>query len=345
MKPGKLKHKMQTDLFQRRELSEISPEFDPEAVVSLVNGDTLTVLRAMPTGAVQLIITSPPYNIGKAYEVRTELTNYLDWLKPIIVELGRVLRDGGSVCWQTGNYVDESEVFPLDIYFYPLFKELGLNLRNRIVWHFEHGLHCSKRLSGRYETLLWFTKGKDYTFNLDSVRVPSKYPGKTNFKPGPDYGKPSGNPLGKNPSDVWKLMVHEWEVSLWNIPNVKANHPEKTIHPCQFPIELVERCVLAFTSENDLVLDPFSGVGSALLAAQRHGRRAMGIDKEADYIAEAKRRMQQLWDGTLPYRPLGKPVHTPTGREKVAQLPVEWQRNGTLCKSQEPTLLTVDKEP
>jgi DNA modification methylase len=218
-------------------------------------------------------------------------------------------------------------VFPLDIWFYPTFKRLGLKLRNRVVWHFEHGLHCSVRFSGRYETLLWFTKGEDYTFNLDVIRVPSKYPGKTHFT-GPKYGLPSGNPLGKNPSDVWKLMAHEWETGLWEIPNVKANHPEKTFHPCQFPIELVERCVLSMTNEDDWVLDPFSGVGSALLAALRHNRRAMGCDKEPAYIDEAKRRIKSLYAGTLPYRQLGKPVHQPTGREKVSQIPKQWLQNG-----------------
>jgi DNA modification methylase len=222
-----------------------------------------------------------------------------------------------------GNYVEDAEVFPLDIWFYPLFKKLGLQLRNRVVWHFDHGLHCSLRFSGRYETLLWFTKTDSYTFNLDKVRVPSKYPGKTHYT-GPKRGLPSGNPLGKNPSDVWAFMASEWETGLWEIPNVKANHPEKTLHPCQFPIELVERCVLAFTDPGDLVLDPFSGVGSALLAALRHGRRAMGCDKELAYVQEAISRIRKLHDGTLPYRPLGRPVYQPTGREKVSQVPTQW---------------------
>lgn len=318
---------MHTDLFRLDAQTVISDTFNPEAEVTLAQGDTLETLLGMPDGCVKLVISSPPYNIGKEYEARKELCHYLDSLRPILSELARVLATGGSLCWQVGNYVENSEVFPLDIFFYPIFKDLGLQLRNRIVWHFEHGLHCSVRFSGRYETLLWFTKGEDYTFNLDSIRVPSKYPGKTNFRPGSNYGKPSGNPLGKNPGDVWKLMLQEWETGLWNIPNVKANHPEKTTHPCQFPIELVERCVLAFTNEGDMVLDPFSGVASAILAALRHGRRAMGIDKETAYIAEAKRRVQQLHDGTLPYRPLGKPVFQPTGREKVSQIPMEWMQN------------------
>jgi adenine-specific DNA-methyltransferase len=302
----------------------VTDTYSETADIVFALGDSHDILRNCPDGFASLIITSPPYNIGKEYESQTRLDRYLEQLAPILEQLVRVLSSRGSLCWQVGNYVDKSEVFPLDIYFYPLFKKLGLQLRNRIVWTFEHGLHCSKRFSGRYETLLWFTKTDDYTYNLDSVRVPSKYPGKTNFRPGPKYGLPSGNPLGKNPGDVWKLIVNEWETGLWNIPNVKANHPEKTIHPCQFPIELVERCVLALTSENEWVLDPFNGVGSAMLAAVRHNRRAMGCEREPKYIEEAKRRMNMLFSGDLPYRPLGKPVHQPTGREKVSQIPQQW---------------------
>jgi len=304
--------------------AEISDCYSESADIVFAQGESHKILAECPDNFASLIITSPPYNVGKEYESQIRLNDYLKNMEPIIKELVRVLSPQGSLCWQVGNYVDKSEVFPLDIYFYPLLKKLGLQLRNRIIWTFEHGLHCSVRFSGRYETLLWFTKTDDYTFNLDPVRIPSKYPGKTHFRPGPKYGLPSGNPLGKNPGDVWKIMAKEWESGLWNIPNVKANHPEKTIHPCQFPIELVERCVLAFTSEGDWVLDPFSGVGSAMLAAVRHGRRAMGCEQETQYVDEAKQRMNKLFSGELPYRPLGKPVHQPTGKEKVSQIPQQW---------------------
>ncbi len=310
-------------LFEPNEEVVFEPAFKPSARIVLAHGDSLETLKGMPDGAAKLIITSPPYNIGKEYETQTKLEHYLDSLGPILHEVVRVLSPHGSLCWQVGNYVEESEVFPLDIWFYPIFKRLGLQLRNRVIWHFEHGLHCSVRFSGRYETLLWLTQTDDYTFNLDTVRVPSKYPGKTHYA-GPKHGLPSGNPLGKNPSDVWTVMAAEWEIGLWEIPNVKANHPEKTAHPCQFPIELVERCVLAFTEPDDLVVDPFSGVGSALLAALRHGRRAMGCEKEMGYIKEAMSRIRKLYDGTLPYRPLGKPVYQPTGKEKVSQVPAQW---------------------
>ncbi len=301
----------------------IAKKFDPSAESVIAEGDCLDTLGSLPSGFAKLIITSPPYNIGKEYEKATHLEKYLLALSPIVDQLVRVLSPSGSLCWQVGNYVEDSEVFPLDVFYYPFFKKHGLKLRNRIVWHFAHGLHASKRLSGRYETLLWFTKGDDYTFNLDSVRVPSKYPGKRHFK-GDKVGQPSGNPLGKNPSDVWKILQQDWESALWDIPNVKANHPEKTIHPCQFPIELVERCVLALTSADDWILDPFSGVGSAMLAALRHGRRAFGCEKEAEYIAIARQRIADYYSGSLGYRPLGKPVHQPTGKEKVSQVPVEW---------------------
>lgn len=302
---------------------EIHDTFDPEADVVLLLGDSLSSLLSLPSGSVKLIVTSPPYNLGKAYEKATDLDRYLEALSPIVDELNRVLSQDGSICWQVGNYVENSEVFPLDIFYYPFFKKHGLKLRNRIIWHFAHGLHASKRFSGRYEVLLWFTKGDKYTFNLDSVRVPSKYPGKRHFK-GEKRGLPSGNPLGKNPSDIWRIIQQDWESALWDIPNVKANHPEKTIHPCQFPIELVERCVFALTDKEDWVLDPFSGVGSAMLAALRHNRRVIGCEKDESYMRIARDRIADLYSGVLRYRPLGKPVYQPTGREKVSQVPSEW---------------------
>lgn len=310
---------------------DISSIFHTDAKAVIAPDDCVETLRGLPDGFAKMVITSPPYNIGKSYETATTLESYLESLTPAIKEIVRVLSDEGSLCWQVGNFVHDGEVFPLDVFFYQIFKSHNLKLRNRIVWHFAHGLHAQKRFSGRYETLLWFTKSDSYTFNLDTVRVPSKYPGKTHFK-GTKRGQPSGNPLGKNPSDVWRIIVEDWETSLWDIPNVKANHPEKTIHPCQFPIELVERCVLALTNEDDWVLDPFSGVGSALLAALKHERRAFGCEKEAEYVEIAKQRINDLRSGRLPYRVLGKPVHQPTGREKVTQIPMAWRTTAETAK-------------
>jgi adenine-specific DNA-methyltransferase len=287
------------------------------------NGDCLNVLRKIEDGKFDLILTSPPYNVGKSYETKTSIEKYLETQEEIISELVRTLSDKGNLCWQVGNYVDKGEVFPLDIFYYQIFKKQGLKLRNRIVWHFGHGLHASNRFSGRYETILWFSKTDDYIFNLDNVRIPSKYPGKLHFK-GPKKGQPSGNPLGKNPSDIWEIIEQDWDRAMWDIPNVKSNHPEKTDHPCQFPIELVERCVLALTSENSWVLDPFSGVGSTVIGAIKNNRNGMGIEKEEGYCKIANQRIEDLKDGKLKIRPINKPIHTPSRKDKVAQIPKEW---------------------
>ena len=261
--------------------------------------DNLAFMRPLPSESMQLIVTSPPYNIGKSYESRQSLSDYVQTQAQVISECVRLLAPRGSLCWQVGNHVQKGEVFPLDIVLYPIFKEHGLRLRNRIIWHFEHGLHCSNRLSGRHETILWLTKGDDYTFHLDPIRVPSKYPEKKHFK-GPKAGQLSGNPLGKNPGDVWI------------IPNVKSNHVEKTDHPCQFPVELVERLVLSLTDPGDSVLDPYMGVGSSVHAAIKHGRIGYGCDVVGDYVDIAWDRVHQLRAGSLLTRPMNRPVYDPS---------------------------------
>lgn len=293
--------------------------------------DALDFCKELPDGSVKLLITSPPYNIGKEYETKTSIEAYIANMEPMLQEFARIISADGSICWQTGNYVDNGEIFPLDIYFYPYFKKLGFRLRNRIIWHFGHGLHCTKRFSGRYETILWFTKTDHYTFNLDDVRIPSKYPGKRYFK-GEKKGQISGNPKGKNPEDLWEMtverMVDDWEALIWDIPNVKNNHPEKVDHPCQFPVELVERCVLALTNENDLVYDPFAGVGSALLAALKNNRRAYGSEWEQRYVDIGLERIEKLRNDTLLTRPIYQKIWTPGPKDKIAQIPEEWRANG-----------------
>jgi DNA modification methylase len=306
-------------------MSMIKDKFSNGNRIILHLGETRDFLKTIPPRKISLIMTSPPYNVCKEYETKTSIESYLEKQERVIEGLVRVLRDNGSICWQVGNYINNGEVFPLDIFYYDIFKRKGLKLRNRIIWRFGHGLHATKRFSGRYETILWFTKSDEYIFNLDPVRVPSKYPGKRHYR-GSKKGQPSCNPLGKNPSDIWEFVAQQWEQEIWDIPNVKANHPEQTIHPCQFPIELVERCVLALTNEDDWLLDPYCGVGSALIAGIKHNRKVIGCDKEPTYIDIAKERIQNFSKGILNVRPLGKPIHTPSGREKVAQIPEEWIR-------------------
>ncbi|MGA2983924.1 MAG: site-specific DNA-methyltransferase [Terriglobia bacterium] len=151
------------------------------------------------------------------------------------------------------------------------------------------------------------------TGQLDKLRT-QKYPGKKYYK-GAKIGQYSCNSLGKNPGDVWV------------IPNVKHNHTEKTAHSCQFPVELIERLELTLTKENDLVVDPYLGVGSAACAAVLHNRRAAGADVIDQYLRIAADRARLAWEGKLPRRPVDRPVYVPRPTDRIVQMPLELERS------------------
>jgi len=294
--------------------------------IRILKGDSFQEIKQLRKSSVDLVVTSPPYNIGKEYETRLNLDEYLNAYREMAKDLHRVLKPDGNIAWQVGNYSENGALYPLDIFFYQVFTEAGFVLRNRIIWHFRHGMHAKYRLSGRYETIMWFAKDTRSVFNLDAIRIPNLYPGKRATK-GPRKGQPSGNPLGKNPGDFWPdIAFEEWELGIFDIPNVKAHHPERTAsHPCQFPVELVDRCILALSPKNGLVLDPFLGVGTSAISAMRHGRRFVGIERDDSYISAAKKRMAEWRAGTLRVREPGTPIATPKG--KISQPPEEWSED------------------
>ncbi len=283
----------------------------------LFNGDCADKLKSMPDESVDLVVTSPPYCMKKAYEdSKDDIKAFKMHHEEILSDIYRVLKVGGSICWQTGYHVTKDQIIPLDYIVYELFNSLSNNneapliLRNRIIWTFGHGLNSTKRFSGRHETILWFTKGKDYEFNLDDVRIPQKYPGKRYYK-GKNKGKLSGNPLGKNPSDVWE------------IPNVKANHIEKTVHPCQFPVSIPQRLIKALTPEGGVVLDPYMGVGTTGVAAILEKRHFIGCEIKEEYFSIAEKRLIDTENGVVKYRK-DEPVMKPDKKMAVAKLPKEF---------------------
>ena len=282
----------------------------------LWHGDVEGFLDTLPIAPIfDLAITSPPYNIGKKYEKRQTLDNYLHAHQRIISKIFQRMKPTGSMCWQLGNFIDKKHggksttILPLDLVFHNFFQQAGAQLRNRIIWRFGHGLSCKHRFSGRYEVVMWYTLTDNYTFDLDAVRVPQKYPGKRHFK-GPNVGRLSGNPKGKNPEDVW------------DIPNVKSNHVEKTEHPCQFPVALVDRFVLATTKPGQVVFDPFAGVASTGVAALLHKRRFWGCEIDDKYLNIAKKRLTDAQNGHFEYRPFEKPIHDHT-TSNLATRPAE----------------------
>jgi len=279
----------------------------------LVNVQAELLLATLPDASIDLVITSPPYCMGKEYEKSTSADDFLENHRRIFPEIVRVLKSGGSMCWQVGHHVKDGVAIPLDALVYLAAMDFPeLVLRNRIVWTFGHGTHSPRRFSGRHENILWFTKGDDYTFDLDAVRIPQRYPGKRHYK-GKHKGKLSGNPLGKNPGDVW------------DIPNVKARHVEKTKHPCQFPVALPRRLIKALTTPGAMVLDPYVGSGSSAVAALLEGRNFIGCDIKRPYLSIAKRRLKKLETGTLEVR-ADAPPSEPNASQSVAQLPSRWRK-------------------
>jgi adenine-specific DNA-methyltransferase len=286
--------------------------------ITLFSGDCLNLLRKMPADSVDLVVTSPPYCMGKAYEdPNDDLKTFFEKHTELLPQIFRVLKDGGSLCWQVGYHVKNNEVAPLDFMIHEVIKHhpdtqisKNLILRNRIIWTFGHGLNSAMRFSGRHEVIMWYTKGSKYDFVLDNVRVPQKYPGKRYYK-GAKKGEYSGNPLGKNPSDVW------------DVPNVKANHIEKTEHPCQFPISIPQRLIKALCPVDGLILDPFVGSGSTGIAAILEKRRFVGAELNKSFYKIAKKRIEEAISGNIRYRQ-DKPVFKPDPKTDVARKPAHF---------------------
>jgi adenine-specific DNA-methyltransferase len=290
--------------------------------LALFKGDCLDLLHRIKDESVSLTVTSPPYFIGKSYDTSRSIKDFIALNTRVFGEVARVTAVGGSICWQVGYHIGRSAVVPLDYLIHTISRELpDIRLRNRIVWTFNHGLNSSSRFSGRHEMVLWFTKGEQKVFNLDSVRIPQKYPGKRHYK-GPNKGEWSGNPLGKNPGDVWEM------------PNVNANHVEKEKHPCQFPVSLPRRLIRALTLPGDSVLDPFAGTGSTGVAAVLEGRYFFGAELRDRYVKVAGRRITQALNGDLVIRPDG-PTFVPSATSAVARRPPHFASGETYGRKKE----------
>lgn len=242
-----------------------------EILDTTATADVLDYLGSLPDACASLVLTSVPYNVGRPYGQsrsadRMRHVYYHGWLMQIVSEASRILRDGGILFLQVGSTRDENEsLVPIDVLLFDSIRRTGLEFQSRIAWVVGHGLTPRRRLSERYETALVFSKGPPATFNPTPARTPQKNPSKRAFK-GPSAGRLSGHPLGAWPSNVW------------TIPNVGHNHPERTGHPAQFPLELARRAVQIYTNPGDVVVDPFSGSGTTHVACRETGRSFTGCD-------------------------------------------------------------------
>jgi len=241
-------------------------------------GDCRKLIKSIPDNTVKMMVTSPPYNIKKRYGVYADNVHIDEW-KEMIDEVSkegyRVLTEDGSFFMNVSPVPDKKtkEIIPLDSIVYDIFKRNKFFLRNKIIWHFNNMQNCVNRLSGRWEAVLWFVKDLDnYVFNLDEIRIPVIT--KNDKRIDPDQGR--------NPTDVW----------FFNRVNNMTKKKLEIDAPCVYPIPMIERIVKMSTNKGDLVLDPFLGSGTTLVACKTLGRRGMGFEIDDSYKKVIEKRLK-----------------------------------------------------
>jgi adenine-specific DNA-methyltransferase len=259
------------------------PFYEREGIV-LYNHDCVDGMGRMMAAqlVVPLTLTSPPYNIGKEYEEPRAIEEYIAWCKSWMEKIFDITSEHGAF-WLNLGYAPHPQGKAVPIA-YLLWDMSPFYFRQEIVWNYGAGVSTKNSFCPRNEKWLFYSRDPNsYTFNLDAVRDPNvKYPNQKK------NGKYRCNPLGKNPSDVWEF------------PKVTSGSQrkskERTKHPAQFPLGVVERVVLVSSNAGELVLDPFMGSGSAGVAAVGHGRPFIGFEVREDYCEMAAERFERFFD-------------------------------------------------
>ena len=247
----------------------------------LYQGDAKELLQAMSQFEINLTVTSPPYNIGKEYEHFKAVDEYIEWCSQWMKQIYNLTHSQGAF-WLNVGYLEvpnQGLCVPIP---YLLWNKSPFYLLQEVIWKYGAGVSTKHRLSPRNEKWLFYVKDPNqYTFNLDSIRDPNvKYPNQKK------NGKYRCNPLGKNPSDVWEFP----KVTT----GTQRSSKERTAHPAQFPLGIVERVVKASSNQLELVLDPFAGSGSTGIAAVGLGRVFLGFEIRRDYCDIAVKRFEDF---------------------------------------------------
>ncbi|WP_343287787.1 site-specific DNA-methyltransferase [Turicibacter bilis] len=245
--------------------------------IRIIIGDCREKLKEIPSNSVKLVVTSPPYNIGKPYgkyKDKLPLNEWEELINDVTKEIYRVLTDDGSFFLNLSPipFGDGKEILPLPYIGYNIMKKNNFYLRNMITWTFNNMQNCTRRLSGRYENILWGVKDLDnYIFNLDDIRIP--------------YITQNDKRLtgtGRNPTDVWYFdRVNNMTKNKYNLQ-----------HPTIYPLPMIERIIKMSSNEGDTILDPFAGSGTTLVAAKLLNRNAIGIELDEKYESEILYRLE-----------------------------------------------------
>ena len=234
-------------------------------------GDCRELIKTIPSESIDVVVTSPPYNIGKKYGKYSDKVSLEEWenlINEITKEIYRVLKPNGSFFLNLSPipYGNDKEILPLPFVGYNIMKNNNFFIRNIITWTFNNMQNCTNRLSGRYENIIWGVKDlKNYTFNLDAIRIP--------------YITQNDKRLtgsGRNPTDVW----------YFDRVNNMVKKKNNLTHPTIYPIEMIERIIKMASNEGDSILDPFLGSGTSVVAAARLGRKGIGFELDNKYESE-----------------------------------------------------------
>jgi site-specific DNA-methyltransferase (adenine-specific) len=241
---------------------------------TLLTGDCLDILKSIPAGVADLVCTDPPFNIGldyPGYDDSRPPDEYLTRLELRFLAARRVLAPTGSlVVAIDAGYQDYVSV---------MLKGMGFSWRNTIPWHYTFGPCQRQKFTRSYTPLLYFVVNPgQFTFNAAAVRVPSARQ--------LVYGDRRANAGGKVPDDVWFVRPQHAEAEgffdpagdVWHVRREAGTFRDRVDHPCQMPVAVLDRIIRATTNPGDLVVDPFAGTGTTLVAARQLGRRYLGIE-------------------------------------------------------------------
>ncbi len=260
----------------------------------IIQGNSINVLNNGPEGWVDLVFADPPFNIGYLYhnyDDEKDVDEYVSWSEQWMAAVYRALKPNGSF------YLAIGDEFASDLAVIAR-RKIGFHLRNWIVWHYTFGQQTKKMFAKSHTHILYFTKEKpdpgmsNLTFNADSIRVASARQ--------TTYGDSRANPKGKLPDDVWYLRPQETPEPMfdsncdtWNVSRVCGTFKEREgWHGCQMPINVLNRIILASSNPGDIVLDPFNGSGTTVVAAALLNRQYVGIDQSEEYVGFAKKRLE-----------------------------------------------------
>lgn len=280
--PGRVSHDS-TPFYSRKLYKSINiPKPKPEDLVEnpvpdefldkIILGDAREILKKLPNNCIHLMVTSPPYNVGKEYDKDLTLGEYLDFIEEVMREVYRVLVWGGRVCFNVAN-LGRKPYIPLHAYLIERFERIGFLFRGEIIWDKGDAVSGASTAWGTWRSAVNPILRDQHEY----IIVLSKG----------DFKRRKGN----KEDTITREEFLEFTKSVWRFPPESA---KKIGHPAPFPEELPYRCIQLYTFKGDVVLDPFVGSGTTCVAALKAGRHCVGIDIEEKYVEIARQRINQI---------------------------------------------------